>query len=159
MSCVHKKMPYGLKELIGSFTCTTYMNATKKKVNRKSFQKSLSKNKIHTDVCLLQIWKWAKKKLNDEVLYIEVFPHAHSTCKSAKRELFTFLMILMSEEVAMILSQKQFFRPRASTQVIHTLQVFLRNSHIRKGSYFLSLLMFVGTFCLKILSSPLNIKY
>lgn len=28
----------------------------------------------------------------------------------------------MSEEVAMILSQKQLFRPRASTQVIHTLQ-------------------------------------
>lgn len=25
-----KKIPYGLKELIGSFTCTTYMNATKK---------------------------------------------------------------------------------------------------------------------------------
>lgn len=52
-----KKIPYGLKELIGSFTCTTYMNAPKKRVNRKSYQKSLSKNKIHTDECLLQIWK------------------------------------------------------------------------------------------------------
>lgn len=50
-----KKIPYGLKELIGSFTCTTYMNATKKKVNRKSFQKSPSKNKIQTDECLLQM--------------------------------------------------------------------------------------------------------
>lgn len=61
-----------------------------------------------------------KKILNDEVLYIEVFP-AHSTCKSAKRELFTFLMILMSEEMAMILSQKQFFRLKASTQVLNIL--------------------------------------
>lgn len=61
-----------------------------------------------------------RKILIDEVLYIEVFP-AHSTCKSAKRELFTFLMILMSEEMAMILSHKQFFRLKASTQVLNIL--------------------------------------
>lgn len=131
----------------------------KRKSIGKAFRNLFPKTKSIPTNAFFKFGSELKKILNDEVLYIEVFPHAHLTCKSAKRELFTFLMIFMSEEVAMILSQKQFFRPRASTQVIHTLQVFLRNSHIRKGSYFLSLLMFVGTFCLKILSSPLNIKY
>lgn len=39
------------------------------------------------------------------------------------------------------------------------IKVFLRNFYIRKGSYFLSLLMFVGIFCLKIFLFFLNINF
>lgn len=85
----------------------------KRKSIGKAFRNLLPKTKSKPTNAFFKFRSELKKILNDEVLYIEVFPHAHSTCKSAKRELFTFLMIFMSEEVAMILSQKQFFSTKS----------------------------------------------
>lgn len=122
MSCVHKKNSIWFKRIDWQFYMYHLYECDQKKSIGKPFRNLLPKTKSKPTNAFFKFRSELKKILNDEVLYIEVFPHAHSTCKSAKRELFTFLMIFMSEEVAMILSQKQFFRPRASTQVLHSLQ-------------------------------------
>lgn len=51
MPCVHKKSPYGLKNWLAVLHVTLIWMQPKI-ANRKSFQKSPSKNKIQTDECL-----------------------------------------------------------------------------------------------------------